>query len=607
MTGFFVVLAIIALLPLLIWVQRRCDTVLPYIFFCRFPLVFALALALVPLVAIQGAPSLLANLFWLSRDEIVLVSFLATLAGWVGLITLEIILAYGPSRFGVPRPPLPRRLLRYRVPLFALLGLPVILTAAVQSPPPLFGNLRSAAGGIALASLLFVLASRLYKRWGGSIPLVQEAPSRPDTASQGYALPGVGRLGNGHILASVAFLLVTLLYVLGYLLLRPDRGSMPSLGYLLLLFLLVGWFLPGVSFFLDRYRVPVVLVLLAISFLSNQIFDTDHFYPIQRETAQPAPLPSQAFRASRGLAPEDRPIVVVAASGGGITASLWTAQVLTSLQREVGEDFTRSIRLISSVSGGSVGTMYYLDRFDEEGFPPPGSLAGILEAAGASSLDATAWGITYPDFWRVFLGFFVTDRTLDRGWAMEQVWKRHLREPDRMLSDWRTGLRQGWLPAAVLNATVVETGEQFLLTNLDLPRSWSARRFYDAYPGYDVPVVTAARLSATFPWVSPISQALGENGEPPGSSRQLHLADGGYYDNFGVVTAVNWLRSLTATPQLEELRRRGVILVLIRAFPEGKKDGGGQDVERGWFYATGGPILTMYNVRTSSQSFHNSV
>jgi hypothetical protein len=54
--------------------------------------------------------------------------------------------------------------------------------------------------------------------------------------------------------------------------------------------------------------------------------------------------------------------VVVAASGGGITASLWTARVLTALQGEVGTDFTRSIRLISSVSGGSVGTMYFLDR-----------------------------------------------------------------------------------------------------------------------------------------------------------------------------------------------------------------------------------------------------
>ena len=607
MTGFFIALAALALLALLIWIHRRCNTVLPYLYFCRFPLVFALALALLPLVALQGAPSLLANLFWLSRSGIILVSFLATLGGWVCLITLEIILAYGPNRFGLPRPPLPRWLLRYRVPLFGLLGLPVILTAALRSPPPLFGNLRSAAAGIVLASLLFFIGSRLYSRWGGTIPLVQEAPSRPGPESEGYSLPGVGRLGNGHILASVAFLVVTVLYVLGYLLLRPDRASMPPLGYLMLLALVVGWFLPGASFFLDRYRVPVVLVLVVLSFLTNQIFDTDHFYRVQRETAAAAPLPAQAFRAARRTAPEDRPIVVVAASGGGIAASLWTARVLTGLQTEVGEDFTRSIRLISSVSGGSVGTLYYLDRFTDEGFPPSRSLPGILEAAGASSLEATAWGITYPDFWRVFLGFFVTDRTLDRGWALEQSWKRNLLVPDRKLSDWRAGLRQGWLPAAVLNATVVETGEPFLLTNLDLPPGWPARRFHDAYPGYDVPVVTAARLSATFPWVSPISQALGEDGRPPEGFRQLHLADGGYFDNFGVVTAVNWLRSLTGTPQLEELRRRGVLLVLIRAFPERRRDGGAEGEDRGWLYATGGPILTMYNVRTSSQSFHNSV
>jgi uncharacterized protein YdiU (UPF0061 family) len=31
-----------------------------------------------------------------------------------------------------------------------------------------------------------------------------------------------------------------------------------------------------------------------------------------------------------------------------------------------------------------------------------------------------------------------------------------------MLSQWRTGLREGWLPAPVLNSTVVETGEQLV-------------------------------------------------------------------------------------------------------------------------------------------------
>jgi hypothetical protein len=231
-----------------------------------------------------------------------------------------------------------------------------------------------------------------------------------------------------------------------------------------------------------------------------------------------------------------------------------------------------------------------------------------VKAAGASSLDATAWGLVYPDLWRVFSGFLLRDKTLDRGWAMEQAWKRQLTSPDRMLSQWRTGLREGWLPAQVLNSTVVETGEQFLLTPLDLPAGWRTRRFDDVYPGYDLPVVTAARLSATFPWVSPIAQARGEEGSPPKGFRQLHLADGGYYDNFGVVTAVNWLRSLLPS-HLDDLRRRGVLLVLIRAFPEAAEPeagGGGARARQGWLFATAGPLLAMYNVRTSAQAFHNN-
>ena len=191
---------------------------------------------------------------------------------------------------------------------------------------------------------------------------------------------------------------------------------------------------------------------------------------------------------------------------------------------------------------------------------------------------------------------------------MEQAWKRQLTSPDRMLSQWRTGLREGWLPAPVLNSTVVETGEQFLLTPLDLPPGWRTRLFHDVYPGYDLPVVTAARLSATFPWVSPIAQARGQEGSPPKGFRQLHLADGGYYDNFGVVTAVNWLRSLLPS-HLDDLRQRGVLLVLIRAFPEAaepRAGGGSARARQGWLFATAGPLLTMYNVRTSTQAFHNN-
>ncbi|HSK81230.1 MAG TPA: patatin-like phospholipase family protein, partial [Thermoanaerobaculia bacterium] len=555
---------------------------------------------------LYGAPSLRGNLFWLSRGGIVLVSLLATLAAWVVMVTLEILVAYAPLRFGVEALEPPSWLLRFRVPLFALLALPLIGTAVAQSPASFVWNLGAAVAGLGIAALLFLLAFLAYRRLGGLLPLAVPVPPPAEPAeSRGYVDPRRGKIGSGHVLGVVFFLITTLLYVLGYLFLRPDRTTMPPLGYLMLLLVLLSWALPGISFALDRYRVPVLLVLVAVSFLSSQVWNTDHYYRIVREAAPPAPLPGQAFGAAERRSAENGPIVVVAASGGGITASLWTARVLTALQEEVGTDFTRSVRLISSVSGGSVGTMYFLDRFTPSGHPAPGDLRKIVEAAGAPSLEATAWGVTYPDLFRVFLGFLPRDKTLDRGWALEQSWKRHLAKPDRMLSDWRTGVRQGWLPAAVLNSTVVETGEQFLLTSLDLPQSWKARRFYDAYPGYDVPVVTAARLSATFPWVSPITQALQEDGDlPPGP---LHLADGGYYDNFGVVTAVNWLRSLVPG-HLDELRRRGVLLVVIRAFPEKEEPTPSASRETaGWLYTTVGPILTMSNVRNSTQAFRNSV
>ena len=228
--------------------------------------------------------------------------------------------------------------------------------------------------------------------------------------------------------------------------------------------------------------------------------------------------------------------------------------------------------------------MYFLDRYTPRGFPPPADLGRIVNAAGASSLDATAWGLVYPDLLRFLFGFLLRDKTLDRGWAIEQAWKRQLATPDRMLSQWRVGLREGWLPAPVLNSTVVETGEQFLLTPLDLPRAGGRAGSTTSTPATTCRWWTAARLSATFPWVSPIAQALGEKGSPPKGFRQLHLADGGYYDNFGVVTAVNWLRSLLPS-HLADLRRRGVLLVLVRAFPEtagAEARGGSARTRQGW-------------------------
>src|SRR5262249_10638790 len=143
----------------------------------------------------------------------------------------------------------------------------------------------------------------------------------------------------------------------------------------------------------------------------------------------------------------------VAASGGGIRAAGWTAQVLTGLQRE-DPRFAPSLRLISAVSGGSVGTMYYVGAFPGPAGPPPASRDQIVDLSRRSSLNDVAWGFAYPDLWRTFTPFVPTSAT-DRAWALEQAWGREWPHRGETLRDWRDATAAGRRPAIAFNATLV--------------------------------------------------------------------------------------------------------------------------------------------------------
>ena len=227
-----------------------------------------------------------------------------------------------------------------------------------------------AAVGMVLAAAVLLLATWVYGKVGGTIPLVLEAlprVARGHGSGHGYVDPR-RKLGRGHILAAAAFGVAVFLYVLGYVFLRPDRALVPSLGYILLLLLVAGWGLPGLSFFLDRYRVPVVFLLLAASFLSSQIFDTDHYYRIERQTAPPPPLPGQAFNAAEQRLGEGGP-----ADRGGRGERRRHHRVALDRPRAHrpaggGGDRLHAVDPPDQLGlGGSVGTMYFLDRYTSAG------------------------------------------------------------------------------------------------------------------------------------------------------------------------------------------------------------------------------------------------
>ena len=119
------------------------------------------------------------------------------------------------------------------------------------------------------------------------------------------------------------------------------------------------------------------------------------------------------------------------------------------------------------------------------------------------------------------------------------------------------------IPAFAMNATAYEDGHRFLFSNYRIPDpqlppndnwpdSWpnyKARSFLATYPTAtlpsgakvlaDLPLATAAQVSATFPYISSAARvpwAL----DP--SVKAYHFVDGGYYDNDGTATVAEFLR-----------------------------------------------------------------
>jgi hypothetical protein len=567
----------------------------------RVPFLVGLVLILLPYLAVlTSARSLLAGLFDLTPRGFYFASLAAIAASWAVLFTSRLILSAAPHRFaGVEEVSLPGTLTQQAI-VSGLLAVPVAAAALWLSPREKLVrrwvaavlSAATMAGLLAAGWQLFRIVAPLLRR--AVAPSLDHLARRSPAILRGF----VGADLEYHLTAAVAFAVAFLLYLaLGVLnRRRPGGKTVPALTSALQLLVLLCWTFAGLSFFFDAYRVPVLLVAGVWFTLMAQSPSSDHYYRIaRRKDRRPEPpSPAETLMA----AGRDR-VIVVAANGGGIQAAAWTARVLTGLCADLPDQFSRSVRFISGVSGGSVGAMHFVNAYGRaERFN------GVLDRAMESSLDDVAWGLVYPDFWRLLCPPLVRWWSMGRGRALEEAWERRDQGLGEGLATWEDGVRTGDRPAVVFNATLAEMGVRLLSSTAPLEEdrglkeSHRARlNFQSLYPGYDLPVATAVRLSATFPYVTPATRA-----DLPGS--QPHVVDGGYFDNFGMSTLVEWLDAALerAEPQVKH-----VLVLQIRGakVPVANAETVKRVSSRGWFYQAFAPLATMLSVWGAGQVSHN--
>ncbi len=579
---------------------------LPYLYLLRVPILIALVLVAVPYLAFRtNMSALLKGLFDVYGAGLTIVSLLAFLTAWTILLTAELVLVHGPYRFAVCNFDLKLQF-NWTHLLVGVLAIPMVVGA--------FMNFKSSTPkiiqGLALAALgFFISVGLLY--WATNENLVEQFERT--TGLENYLSKlgtGYYTLGNrvqGHSVAAVLLLFSMVIYIaIGlakYYWLNSRRFSknVPTISYVILLLMILCWGLSGLTFFFDYYRIPVILILAIVLAITAQFKQSDYYYNIFPAQPEAQKAMDEKVSPQEVVNKGDEPYaIIVAANGGGIQSSAWAAQVLTGLQKEFGDAIGRHIRLISSVSGGSVGAMYFTNGYTPNGPPADEELDKILDSAMRSSLNDVAWGLVYPDFWRTFFPFF-GDTVVNRGWALEEAWKKNCDTANcdlsKGLAEWRAGVKQGWRPANIFNATISDTGQRFTMATTDLPKSsqtTGSQSFIEAYEGKDLAVVTAARLSATFPYVTPAARA-----DIPEVT--FHVVDGGYYDNYGMSSLAEWLDYALQNAG-NQIKR--VLVLQIRGAASGTLEPANN---RGWFYQAFAPIATLLHVRDAGQISHNDI
>jgi hypothetical protein len=325
-------------------------------------------------------------------------------------------------------------------------------------------------------------------------------------------------------------------------------------------------------------------------------------------------------------------------------------------------DFGTQMFAISGVSGGAVGAAmirsalvdagsdgkapckstdprwYGFGSAANRGGEEPSWKACLQDIAAGDFLSAAILGLAFRDAWGGLIGLWKGlggDRAALLEEAFEARYARSLQPPQSFFSnvgaligaDRELAQRHGlarplgyvgegarWTPLLLLNTTSVDSGRRLIASELapGYPYNKQDRRLFpEAYDLFeelphadkgDIPLSTAATLSARFPLISPYGALGGDDPKQPSE----RLVDGGYFENDGVTTA---FELVLAIKQLRPTWEPVVVHVTndpVRRAGENVSDGDTPSLYRpstpplrdsGWFESLLDPLTALFGTR----------
>ncbi len=272
-------------------------------------------------------------------------------------------------------------------------------------------------------------------------------------------------------------------------------------------------------------------------------------------------------------------MVFLCASGGGKRASLWTLNALQTADSLSGGKLMKNSVLITGASGGLIGASYFreLKLREQHGESINPYAKNHREKISNDNLNPLIFSLLANDLFVGFSKFEYAGKeyTRDRAFTFEDQLNQITEGlMDKRVSDYAKEESLGNIPMIILTPTVINDGRKLYIASRSVSFMNSEienfedyhqakvsgidfYRFFKEQDSEDLRFLSALRMSATFPYITP-NTTLPTN--PP-----IQIMDAGISDNFGMSDAV---RFLYAFREWAKENTSGVVFVSIRDSPK---------------------------------------
>lgn len=274
--------------------------------------------------------------------------------------------------------------------------------------------------------------------------------------------------------------------------------------------------------------------------------------------------------------PNKKPkIVFVNTSGGGLRAALWTFYTMQYADSLLEGELLSKTHLISGSSGGMIGAAYirelYLQKQNNE--IESYYLKKYLTNVSNDILNPIAFKIATSE-WLFPMQRFMLDgvnHPKDRAYAFENRLKENTENAlTKRLGDYEATEQNSTIPMMVFSPSVVNDGRKMLISPIGISyltqnikttktnyiKLYDAieySRFFKKQDASKTLFTSVLRMSATFPYISPIVSLPSEP--------RIEIMDAGLRDNFGWTTSMRFIK--TFNDWIAE-NTSGIVIIQIR-------------------------------------------